>query len=72
MAARPGLALRRRPDALHDPDVAAARTLIDRYGIRYVVYGPIEQTTYGDAGLAKWDQLGERVYENAGHHGLAR
>ena len=44
------------------PDVDAARALIGRYGIRYVVYGPIEQTTYGDAGLAKWDQLGERVY----------
>jgi uncharacterized membrane protein len=48
------------------PDVAAARELIDRYGIRYVVYGPIEQTTYGDAGLAKWDQLAERVYERDG------
>ncbi len=48
------------------PDAAAARELIDRYGIRYVVYGPIEQTTYGDAGLAKWDQLGERVYERDG------
>ena len=47
-------------------DVDAARALIDRYGIRYVVYGPIEQTTYGDAGLAKWDQLGERVYESEG------
>ena len=47
-------------------DVAAAQTLIGRYGIRYVVYGPIERTTYGDAGLAKWDQLGERVYEREG------
>ncbi len=41
-------------------DVAAAKALIDRYGIRYVVVGPIEQTTYGDAGLAKWDQLGRQ------------
>ena len=47
-------------------DVAAARALIDRYGIRYVVVGPIEQTTYGDAGTAKWDQLGRRVYERDG------
>lgn len=48
------------------PDANAARALIDRYGIRYVVYGPIEQTTYGDAGLAKWDELGTRVYERGG------
>ena len=47
-------------------DAEAARALIDRYGIRYVVHGPIEQTTYGDAGLVKWDQLGKRVYENEG------
>ena len=48
------------------PDVATARTLLDRYGISYVVHGPIEQTSYGDAGVAKWDQLGERVYSSAG------
>jgi YYY domain-containing protein len=47
-------------------DAGAARELIDRYGIRYVVSGPIEQTTYGDAGLAKWDTLGKRVYEGEG------
>ena len=47
-------------------DLAAARALIDRYGIRYVVVGPIEQTSYGDAGTAKWDQLGERVYSSQG------
>jgi YYY domain-containing protein len=44
----------------------AARPLLDRYGISYVVAGPIEQTTYGDAGLAKWDQLGKRVYSSGG------
>ncbi len=27
---------------------------------------PIERTTYGDAGLLKWDQLGKRVYDNEG------
>jgi uncharacterized membrane protein len=47
-------------------DVRAARTLLDRYGISHVVVGPIEQTTYGDAGNAKWDQLGERVYSEQG------
>ena len=32
-------------------DLARARELIARYGIDYVVHGPIERTTYGDAGL---------------------
>jgi YYY domain-containing protein len=47
-------------------DLAEAREKIGRYGIDYVVYGPIERTTYGDAGLAKWDQLGERVFDREG------
>jgi uncharacterized membrane protein len=47
-------------------DLAVARQLIARYGIEYVVVGPIEQTTYGDAGVAKWDQLGRRVYSSGG------
>jgi YYY domain-containing protein len=47
-------------------DVAATRALLARYGVDYVVAGPIEQTTYGDAGLAKWDQLGTRVYAAQG------
>ena len=47
-------------------DPEAARELIGRYGIRYVVSGPIEKTTYGDAGLAKWDTLGEQVYSRDG------
>jgi YYY domain-containing protein len=47
-------------------DLTEARALIARYGVRYVVVGPIERTTYGDAGLAKWDLLGERVFEREG------
>ena len=46
--------------------LAEARALLARYGIDYVVFGPIERTTYGDAGLAKWDRLGERVFERDG------
>jgi YYY domain-containing protein len=42
----------------------AARELLDRYGIDYVVVGPLERTDHGDAGVAKWDQLGERVLES--------
>ena len=70
VAARPRLARRRRQDALHDAGRARPRTLIARYGISYVVVGPIEQTTYGDAGLAKWDQLGRQVYSSRRHDGL--
>jgi YYY domain-containing protein len=44
-------------------DLAQARELIGRYGVDYVVFGPIERTTYGDAGLEKWDELGEKVFE---------
>jgi YYY domain-containing protein len=47
-------------------DLDEARELIARYGIDYVVHGPIERTTYGDAGLAKWDELGERVFDQGG------
>ena len=43
-----------------------ARRLIGRYGIDYVVVGPLERTDYGDAGLAKWDRLGTRVFEQRG------
>ncbi len=64
----------------HDPDgrgndvktmytattAAEARPLLSRYGVRYVVVGPIEETTYGDAGNAKWEQLGRRVYSRQG------
>jgi YYY domain-containing protein len=48
------------------PDPAAAKALAKRYGVGYVVVGPIEHTTYGDAGLAKWDQIGRRVFSRAG------
>lgn len=47
-------------------DVTQARALLGRYGVRYVVVGPIEQTTYGDAGTPKWDQLGDRVFSQDG------
>jgi len=44
----------------------AARPLLDRYGVRYVVIGPIERADYGDAGIAKWDELGRRVFDRDG------
>ena len=48
------------------PDEATARPLLDKYGVRYVVVGPLERTTYGDAGIAKWDRLGRRVFDRDG------
>ena len=47
-------------------DLEQARQIIARYGIDYVVHGPIERTTYGDAGLGKWQDLGEVVFERDG------
>ena len=47
-------------------NLAEAETIIDRYRVGYVVFGPIERTDFGDAGLAKWDELGERVFERSG------
>jgi YYY domain-containing protein len=44
-------------------DLDEARELIDRYDVAYVVFGPIERTTYGDKGLAKWDEIGTRVFD---------
>ncbi|HYH88763.1 MAG TPA: DUF2298 domain-containing protein [Solirubrobacteraceae bacterium] len=48
------------------PDAATARALLERYDVRYVVVGPLEHADYGDAGLAKWDELGRRVFDRDG------
>jgi uncharacterized membrane protein len=47
-------------------DEATARELAARYGVSYVVAGPIERTDYGEAGLAKFDRLGRRVFDRDG------
>ena len=47
-------------------DAAAARPLLERYRVRYVVVGPIERADHGDAGVAKWDTLGRRVFDRDG------
>jgi YYY domain-containing protein len=52
--------------AYSTPTAAGARPVLDRYGVRYVVVGPLERTDYGDAGTAKWAQLGRRVYSREG------
>jgi uncharacterized membrane protein len=52
--------------AYTSPTAAAARDVLERHDVRYVVVGPLERTDYGDAGVAKWDQLGERVFDADG------
>lgn len=56
----------KRPDdvrALYStPSLERARRLLARYGVRYVVVGPLERVEYPAAGLAKFDKLGERVF----------
>jgi len=47
-------------------DAAAARPLLERYRVQYVVVGPIERADHGDAGVAKWDTLGRRVFDRDG------
>jgi uncharacterized membrane protein len=47
-------------------DPAGAQPLLDRYRVRYVVVGPIEDADYGRAGVAKWDRLGRRVLDVQG------
>jgi YYY domain-containing protein len=49
-----------------EPDATASRELLDRYDVRYVVVGPLERADYGDAGVAKWDELGRRVFDRDG------
>ena len=60
----------RRPEDVRamyeERDPARARDLLSRYGVRYVVVGPIERADYGDAGIAKWDRLGRRVFDRDG------
>ena len=48
------------------PSAAVARPLLARYGIAYVVLGPLERTGYGQVGVAKWSRLGKRVFARAG------
>jgi YYY domain-containing protein len=48
------------------PTAAGAAELLRRYDVRYVVVGPLEVADHGDAGVAKWDALGARVFEEGG------
>ena len=45
-------------------DAGAARALLERYGVRYAVLGPIERTDYGAA--ATLTSLGKKVFDEDG------
>ena len=47
-------------------DLATAAALLEGYGADYIVIGPRERWAYGDAGLAKFAQLGTPVYPENG------
>ena len=52
-------------------DLTEARELIGRYGVDYVVFGPIERTTYGDAGPGQVGRARRQRVRPRRHHGLA-
>jgi YYY domain-containing protein len=63
---QPGDRMQQVKDAYGAVDTAGAKPLLARYGVDYVVVGPLERTDYGDAGIAKWDKLGKRVFDRDG------
>ena len=52
--------------AYSSPTAAAALPVLREHDVRYVVVGPLERTDYGDGGVAKWDELGRRVFDRDG------
>ncbi|HTE84762.1 MAG TPA: DUF2298 domain-containing protein, partial [Dehalococcoidia bacterium] len=47
-------------------DPVIARSLLQQYGVQYVVVGDLERRVYGDAGLLKFPQMGATVYRAPG------
>jgi YYY domain-containing protein len=62
----PGDRARQVARAYTSPTAVAALPILRRYGVRYVVVGPLERTDYGDGGVAKWDRIGRRVFDRDG------
>jgi YYY domain-containing protein len=62
----PGL---RKPDVdilYNSVDPGQTLTLLDKYDITYVYVGPLERERYNPSGLAKFEQLLDRVYQQGG------
>jgi uncharacterized membrane protein len=47
-------------------DLEKARSLLKRYGVRYVVVGGLERQDYPAAALAKFEKLGRPSFRAAG------
>ena len=47
-------------------DASEARRLLETYDVQYVVVGPRERSSYGTAGLAKFQAIGDAVFESEG------
>jgi uncharacterized membrane protein len=47
-------------------DMAEAKRLLDRYGVRYVFVGSLEQEDYSKAALAKFPKLGSVAFTEDG------
>jgi uncharacterized membrane protein len=48
------------------PDPLIARSILQQYGVQYVVVGDLERRVYGDSGLLKFPQMGTAVYKGPG------
>lgn len=46
--------------------VEEARAILERYDVEYVYVGPLERDSYGEAGMAKFVQIGEVVFQQGG------
>ncbi len=53
-------------------DLVAARALLRRYGVDYVIVGPRERELYGVEGLAKFSELGSPVFQSGFDDGMFR
>ncbi len=60
----PGTEVERRVNQVQEiydtPDLLAAHSLIDLYGVRYIVVGGLERAYYSPEGLAKFDALAQQ------------
>jgi len=45
------------------PDPAQARELLDKYDVRYVYVGELERQNYAQESLAKFDRIGQPVFQ---------
>ena len=47
-------------------DLALAKKIIDKYGIKYIYVGDLERSTYSNLDEQKFFQLGRVIFESKG------